>query len=65
MLLATGSLQNEKVDEVAREKQRRTMGKEMAATREEMEAQRRKKDFDAIKREKKAALMERERLRAE
>jgi len=57
--------QTEKVDLVEREKQRRNMGKEMAATREEMEKQRRMREYEQIRREKKAAALERDRLRAE
>mmetsp|Transcript_49834 Transcript_49834/g.63838 ORF Transcript_49834/g.63838 Transcript_49834/m.63838 type:complete len:599 (+) Transcript_49834:24-1820(+) len=55
----------EKVDEVEREKQRRTMGKEMAATREQMEKDKRMREYAIQKREKQMQKVERERLRAE
>lgn len=55
----------EKVDQVAREKARRLMGKEMAKTREQMDAEQRKRDAIARKREKEAAKRERDRIRAE
>jgi hypothetical protein len=53
------------VDDVTREKQRRTMGKEMVATKEQMDAEQRKRDAAFVKREKEAQRIERERLRAE
>jgi UBX domain-containing protein 1/4 len=55
----------EKVDNVAREKARRFMGKEMSKTREQMEMEQRKRDALARKKEKEAAKRERERIRAE
>ena len=55
----------EKVDNVAREKARRFMGKEMAKTREQMEMEQRKRDALVRKKEKEAARRERERIRAE
>ena len=54
-----------KVDDIQQEKQRRTMGKEMAATREQMEKEKRMRDFALMKKEKQAQKIERERLRAE
>jgi len=56
---------SEKVDEVEQEKQRRTMGKEMAATREQMEKEKRLREYALMKKEKQAQKLERERLRAE
>ena len=53
----------EKVDEVAREKTRRLMGKEMAKTREQLEIEQRKREAQARKREKDEARKERERIR--
>jgi hypothetical protein len=53
------------VDEVLKEKQRRTMGKETAATREQMEKEARMRDFAAAKREKDAQKRERDRLKLE
>ena len=41
------------------------MGKEMAATREQMEKEKRLRDFALMKKEKQAQKLERERLRAE
>jgi hypothetical protein len=58
-------IQSEKVDEVEQEKQRRTMGKEMAATREQMEKEKRLREYALMKKEKQAQKLERERLRAE
>mmetsp|Transcript_28174 Transcript_28174/g.56268 ORF Transcript_28174/g.56268 Transcript_28174/m.56268 type:complete len:398 (+) Transcript_28174:488-1681(+) len=55
----------EKVDHVQREKQRRSMGKEMAKTREEMEKEERKRIIWAKKKEKEDAKKERERIRKE
>lgn len=55
----------EKVDDITREKQRRNMGKEMLKTKEQMEAEARKRDAARIKREKEAFKRERARLRAE
>jgi UBX domain-containing protein 1/4 len=57
--------QAEKVDEVAREKQRREMGKQVSATREQMEKETRMREYALQKREKQAAKAERERLREE
>jgi hypothetical protein len=57
--------QTEKVDLVEREKHRRTMGKEMAETREQMEKDKRLREYDIIRREKAAAKLERERLKEE
>lgn len=57
--------ENEKNEQLEREKQRRFMGKEMAKTREQMEAEQRKRDALARKREKEEARKERERIRAE
>jgi hypothetical protein len=45
--------------------QRREMGKQVAATREEMEKATRAREFAAMRREKEDAKKERERLRAE
>ena len=59
------AFQTEKVDNIQQEKQRRTMGKEMAATREQMEKEKRLRDFALMKKEKQAQKLERERLRAE
>jgi thiol-disulfide isomerase/thioredoxin len=53
----------EKVDNVEREKQRRSMGKEMKKTREEMDAEQRKRDTAGRKREKIEAKKERDRIR--
>lgn len=55
----------EKVQTVDREKARRTMGKEMTATREKMEADKRAREYKALRKEKEDAKRERERLRAE
>lgn len=55
----------EKEDEKEREKQRRFMGKEMAKTREQVEAEQRKRDAMLRRREKEDARRERERIRAE
>ena len=55
----------EKADNIDREKQRRFMGKEMAKTREQMEAEARKRAALMKKKEKEAALKERARIRAE
>jgi len=55
----------EKVDHVEREKQRRSMGKQVGKTREEMEKQERKKVIWAKKKEKEDAKRERERIRSE
>jgi hypothetical protein len=58
-------IQSEKVDEVEQEKQRRTMGKEMAATREQMEKEKRLREYALMKKEKQAQKLELESLRAE
>jgi hypothetical protein len=55
----------EKVDHVEREIQRRFMGKEVAKTREQMDAEQRKRDVRERKREKQDATRERLRIRAE
>lgn len=55
----------EKVDQIDREKQRRFMGKEMAKTKEQMDAEQRKREAYLRKKEKDAFKKERERLRAE
>jgi hypothetical protein len=55
----------EKAENVIREKQRRSMGKEILKTREQMEMEQRKRDAEARKREKLEAKRERERIRAE
>jgi thiol-disulfide isomerase/thioredoxin len=55
----------EKVDNVEREKQRRSMGKEVAKTREQMDMEQRKRDTRERKREKNDAKRERERIRKE
>ncbi|CAJ1936359.1 unnamed protein product [Cylindrotheca closterium] len=55
----------EKVDHVEREKQRRFMGKEIIKTKEQMEAEQRKRDIAARKREKLDQKRERDRIRAE
>jgi thiol-disulfide isomerase/thioredoxin len=56
--------ETEKVDNVEREKQRRSMGKEMKKTREEMDMEQRKRDTVGRKREKVEAKKERDRIRA-
>lgn len=53
------------MDDVQREKQRREMGQQMQLTREQMEKEKRMRDFAKQKREKDEARRERERLRAE
>lgn len=53
------------MDEVLKEKQRRTMGKETTTLREQMEKEARQREFAAAKREKEAQKRERERLKAE
>mmetsp|Transcript_15553 Transcript_15553/g.25940 ORF Transcript_15553/g.25940 Transcript_15553/m.25940 type:complete len:404 (+) Transcript_15553:434-1645(+) len=55
----------EKVDDIDREIQRRSMGKEMAKTKEQMDADARKREAVVRKREKDSFKRERERLRAE
>lgn len=55
----------EKVDHIEREKQRRSMGKEVAKTREEMEKEARKREAYARKREKMEQKRERDRIREE
>ncbi len=55
----------EKVDHVAREKQRREMGKQMGKTREQMERDELKRSANKKKKEKIDAKKERERIRAE
>ncbi len=55
----------EKVDHVEREKQRRSMGQQMAKTREEMEQQARLREAKQRKKEKDAFKRERARLKAE
>jgi UBX domain-containing protein 1/4 len=57
--------EKEKDDEIEREKQRRFMGKEMAKTQEQLEAEQRKREQWKIKKEKEDFKKERERLRAE
>jgi UBX domain-containing protein 1/4 len=57
--------EKEKNDEIEREKQRRFMGKEMAKTQEQLEAEQRKREQWKIKKEKEDFKKERERLRAE
>lgn len=57
--------ESEKVDNVEQEKQRRSMGKEMGKTREQMDIEKRKRDALLRKREKDSARRERERIRAE
>lgn len=55
----------EKVDNVEQEKQRRSMGKEMRKTKEQMDHESRKRDAQLRKREKDAFKKERSRIRAE
>eukprot|EP00978_Attheya_sp_CCMP212_P039398 scaffold204358_cov57-Attheya_sp.AAC.3 len=55
----------EKEEEIVREKQRRSMGKEMSKTREQMDREARKREAITRKREKQAVVKERERIRAE
>jgi len=55
----------EKGDELEREKQRRSMGKEMTKTREQMEMDARKRDAYMRKKEKEDFKAERERIRKE
>jgi UBX domain-containing protein 1/4 len=55
----------EKVDDVEREIQRRQMGKEMAKTKEQLDAEQRKRDNMLRKKEKADFARERERLREE
>jgi UBX domain-containing protein 1/4 len=57
--------EEEKVDQITREKQRRMMGKEMVKTREQLEAEQRKREAQQRKREKEDFRRERERIRAE
>jgi hypothetical protein len=57
--------EEEKVDETAQEIQRRSMGKEMAKTREQLDIEQRKRDAQGRKREKESQRRERERIRAE
>ena len=55
----------EKVDDVERERQRRSMGQQMIKTREEMEQQARLRDAKQRRKEKEDAKKERARIRAE
>lgn len=55
----------EKVDDTEREKQRRTMGKEMAKTKEQLDQEQRKREAYLRKKEKDAFQKERLRLREE
>jgi thiol-disulfide isomerase/thioredoxin len=55
----------EKVEDIDREKQRRSMGKQVIKTREEMEREARKREARMRKKEKEDERRERERLRAE
>jgi thiol-disulfide isomerase/thioredoxin len=55
----------EKVDDVAREIERRTMGKEMIKTKEQLDSEQRKREAYLRKKEKDASLRERERIRAQ
>ena len=55
----------EKVDDLAREIQRRQMGKEMAKTKEQLDAEQRKREAMLRKKEKADFARERERLREE
>lgn len=55
----------EKVDHVEREKQRRSMGQQVAKTREEMEISARKREAQLRKKEKDSFKRERARIRAE
>ncbi|CAM9954587.1 unnamed protein product, partial [Ectocarpus fasciculatus] len=57
--------EEEKVDHVKREKARRTMGKEAAKTKDEMQAIARKNEIARAKKEKQAFEQERARLKAE
>lgn len=57
--------EKEKNDEIEHEKQRRFMGKEVAKTKEQMDAEQRKREQWKIKKEKENFKKERERLRAE
>ncbi|CAM9164716.1 unnamed protein product [Hapterophycus canaliculatus] len=57
--------EEEKVDHVKREKARRTMGKEAAKTKEEMQAIARKNEVARLRKEKQAFEQERARLKAE
>ncbi|CAM9546982.1 unnamed protein product [Ascophyllum nodosum] len=57
--------QEEKVDHIKREKARRTMGKEAAKTKEEMQAMARKHELARIKKEKEDFERERARLKEE
>lgn len=57
--------EQEKKDNVAREKQRRSMGQQMIKTREQMDRDKRKRDAQLLKRQKNAEKQERERIRAE
>lgn len=58
-------LATEKEDDKEREKRRRFQGQEMAKTREQVEAEQRKRDVQQRKREKEAFKRERERIRRE
>jgi thiol-disulfide isomerase/thioredoxin len=55
----------EKVDDVVRERQRRSMGQQMSKTREELEKQSRLREAQMRKKEKEAFKRERARIRAE
>jgi UBX domain-containing protein 1/4 len=55
----------EKVDEIEREKQRRMMGKEIVKSREQLEAEQRKREAQLRRKEKEDFKRERERIRAE
>jgi UBX domain-containing protein 1/4 len=57
--------ETEKVDDVAREIQRRTMGKEMLKTKEQLDAEQRKRETYLRKKEKMEFQKERQRLREE
>jgi hypothetical protein len=57
--------EEEKVDETEREKQRRMMGKEMAKTKEQLDAEQRKREAYLRKKEKEEFKKERQRLREE
>ena len=57
--------EKEKNEEIEREKERRLMGKEVARTKEQMEAERRKLEQWRIKKDKETFKRERERLLAE
>lgn len=57
--------ESEKVDDVERERQRRSMGQQMAKTREEMAMQARQREAKQRRKEKEAFKKERARIRAE